>query len=209
MSPSMMIDDPTSSRQLARMSPRWGGLLALGVVLVLVGIAALGATVSATLATVWFLGAVLLVGGVVEVVSAFSARGWHGFGLPLASGLLMAILGVMLMVRPDVGAGVLTLLLALVLVAAGAARLLFAISERFPGWGWYVASGVAGIALGAIVFAQFPVSALWLLGTVVAIELLFRGMTWIALAFLARRVGKAFERRPEMPATPAAPAPIA
>lgn len=174
-------------QELQGIGKRWGWVLALGVVMALAGVVALGATVTATLATVWFLGAVLLGAGVIDIVSAFASKGWRGFGLPLVSGILAALVGGLLMFRPAVGAGVLTLVLALMLLASGIARIFYSAAERFPSWGWSFVSGIVAVALGVLVFAEFPTSAFWFLGLVVAVELLFRGTLWIALAFALHR----------------------
>jgi uncharacterized membrane protein HdeD (DUF308 family) len=172
---------------LERLSARWGWVLALGIVMTLAGVLALGATVFATLATVTLLGAVLFVGGLVDVVSAFTARGWRGFGLALVTGILAATVGVLFMTRPLVAAGILTLLLAVMLLVNGIARIAYAVLDRFPGWGWSLASGIAAVVLGVLLFLHFPSSALWFLGLAIAIELLLRGTLWIALAFTLRR----------------------
>lgn len=177
------------------MAKRWAWLLALGVLMVLAGLAALGATVTATLATVWFLGAVLLAAGVVDIVSAFTSWKWRGFGLSLINGILAAVVGGLLMSRPAVGAGVLTLILALMLLATGISRILFSASERFPRWGWSFASGILAVVLGGLVLAQFPTSAFWFLGLVVAVELLSRGTIWITLAFALHRAAPRIEQQ--------------
>lgn len=182
--------------ELRRIPRRWGWLLALGVLMVLVGVAALGATTTATLATVWFLGAVLLAAGIVDVLSAFASWNWRGFGLPLVSGILAAVVGGLLMGRPDIGAGVLTLVLAMMLLATGASRILFSASERFPRWGWSFASGILAVVLGGMVFAQFPSSAFWFLGLVIAVELLSRGTIWIALAYALHKAAPRIEQPP-------------
>lgn len=172
--------------RMKKIQARWGWLLALGVVLVLVGIAALGATVVATLATVTFLGVVLLVGGLLDVVSSFTSRAWRGFGLSLVTGILATIVGLMFVARPAAGAGVLTLLLVVMLLVNGVARIVYSAAERFPSWGWSFTSGVVAVLLGVWVLARFPTSAFWVLGVVVAVELLFRGTMWMALAFALR-----------------------
>jgi uncharacterized membrane protein HdeD (DUF308 family) len=182
---------------LADVKPMWGWLLLLGILMSVAGVMALGSAVIATLATVWFLGIILLAAGVVDVVSAIATRGWRGSWHSLVTGVLAAVLGVLLITRPALGAGVLTLLLALVLLATGIGRAIGAVAERFSGWGWVLASGVVSIILGAFVIAQFPTSALWFLGIVVAVELLVRGATWIALALALHRAPELGERRAE------------
>lgn len=172
----------------------WGWLLALGILMSIAGVVALGSTVIATLATVAFLGIILLAAGVVDVISAIASRGWRGSGLSLVTGVLVGVLGALLIARPAIGAEVLTLLLALVLLASGIGRIIGAATERFAGWGWALASGVVSAVLGGLVIAKFPTSALWFLGIVVAIELLVRGAAWIALALALHRAPE-LERR--------------
>lgn len=181
--------------ELSRIAEHWGFLLALGIILGLIGLLALGSVVVATLATVTFLGVVLLIGGAIDVVTAFTSRRWRGFGMALLSGILAAVVGFLLIVRPAAGAGLITLLLALLFLASGISRIVFASTERFPSWGWSLAFGIVAVLLGVLVLARFPSSALWFLGLVVAIELLMRGVQWITLAFALHRAAPALRQR--------------
>lgn len=180
--------------EFARIADHWGFLLALGIILGLIGLLALGSLVVATLATVTFLGAVLLVGGIVDVVTAFTSRRWRGFGMSLLSGIVAAVVGILLIARPAAGAGVLTLLLALLFLASGISRIIFSSTERFPSWGWSLASGIVAVILGLFVLFGFPSTAIWFLGLVVAVELLMRGLLWIAMAFSLHRAAPELRR---------------
>ncbi len=169
---------------------RWGWFFALGVLLIIVGIGALGSSVAATFITVMALGLILLFGGAAEVVTSFMARSWRGFVTYLLMGVLMAITGFILTTRPLEGSATLTLLVSLWLLVAGTGRVAFAIVDRYPGWGAGVASGLLSVILGGVVFSQYPVSSLWFIGTMVGCELLLRGMAWIGIALGAHRVAK-------------------
>ena len=124
------------------------------------------------------------------------AIGWRGFALHLVTGILTAIVGLALITRPDLGAGVLTIVFSVLLLVSGTGRVAFSIVNRYPGWGWGLAAGIISILLGAAVLAQFPTSALWFLGLVVAVELFFRGVTWVAVALRAHSATKRLEQRP-------------
>ena len=82
---------------------KWIWLVLLGISLILLGIIMLGSPVVATLATVTALGAMILVGGVAEVGGAFWCRDWSGFFLALLSGILGAVVGLMLLANPSRG----------------------------------------------------------------------------------------------------------
>jgi uncharacterized membrane protein HdeD (DUF308 family) len=168
----------------------WGWFLALGIFLIFVGVFALGNNVTATFATVLALGVTLFIGGIVEAAIAFSSMNWRGFGMHLAMGLFMAFVGFVLIAHPDLGSAALTMMLAVLLLVSGTGRVAFAIVDRYPGWGWGVVSGIASVLLGGMVFSQWPSSALWVLGTIVGCEFLFRGINWIALAIATRRASK-------------------
>ena len=168
----------------------WGWFLALGALLVVVGIIALGSTVATTLVTVMALGVILFVGGCAEAVVSFMARTWRGFAAYFLMGVLMAITGFVLMTRPVQSSAALTLLISVWLLVAGTGRVAFAVVERYPAWGASVASGILSVILGGVVFAQYPVSSLWFIGLIVGCELLLRGGTWIGLALGAHRISK-------------------
>jgi uncharacterized membrane protein HdeD (DUF308 family) len=55
------------------------------------------------------------------------------------------------------------------------------------GWGWALASAVASIVLGLIVFSGWPGTALWVLGLMVGIDLLFYGWALLGLRAAVNR----------------------
>jgi uncharacterized membrane protein HdeD (DUF308 family) len=89
------------------------------------------------------------------------------------------VVGAMVFMHPAAGALALTLLLASLFLVGGIFRIIAAIVIRFPRWGWAVASGVITVALGVVVWTGWPLTSLWVIGTLVAIELVFRGWAWV------------------------------
>jgi uncharacterized membrane protein HdeD (DUF308 family) len=177
---------PTGLPRLARLRRLWLWFLILGIVLILLGVLAIGVPFVATLTTVLVFGILLLAGGVVQVVSAILARGWQGFFLHLLAGILHFIVGGLMIERPLLAAEALTLLLAVAFLAGGIARILYVLFERFPGWPWVLLNGVVTLILGLAIWRQWPGSGIWVIGVFVGIDLIFNGWSWVMLALLVK-----------------------
>ncbi|HVR61378.1 MAG TPA: HdeD family acid-resistance protein [Polyangia bacterium] len=170
-----------------------GRFFALGIALIVFGTIALTMPLLTTIATVVWYGAFVLVAGVFETATVFGARRWSGIVLHLLSGIAGIVLGVLLMARPAAGAAGLTLAVAALFLVAGIARVAMAIVVRFPSWGWALANGVVTALFGAWIAAGWPATSLITIGTLVAIEMIMRGWSWIMLATQMKRVSKAVE----------------
>lgn len=164
--------------------------IVLGVVLILVGLLALGYPAIATVATTTFFGVMLLIGGGLQVASAFWARGWGGFFLYLLLGLLSIFVGIVLVDKPLLSAVEWTLILAIFFVAAGLCRLVVALTKRFSGWGWSALNGAVALLLGLLIWKGWPGDGLWVIGTLVGIDLLFNGWTLVMLGLALRSLPK-------------------
>ena len=169
------------------LSRNWGWLLALGILMIILGVFAIAAPYGATLAVQFALGWVLVIGGVAEGIHAFMARGWGGFLLELLSAILYVVVGVLLLTNPVGGALALTIVLAVFLIVEGIFKIIMAMRVRdHRGWGWLLASGILSVILGALIWAEWPYSGLWVIGLLVGIQLLFTGWSLVMLALAAR-----------------------
>ncbi len=166
----------------------WGWLLLWGVLLIVAGAAAVAFPVLATVASVQVFGVLLLVAAGAQLAGAAVARGWGGVLTAVLCGALYFFAGVVLLERPLLGAAGYTLLLAMLFLAVGAARIAAGLIHRFSGWGWAVLSGVVSVALGVLIWQDLPGSALWVVGTFVGIDLLFAGWGWVMLALGVRQL---------------------
>jgi uncharacterized membrane protein HdeD (DUF308 family) len=168
---------------------KWGWFVALGVALLLLGILALGDVVAVTLISTIFIGAMLLVGGVFQVVHAFMVKTWSGFLLSMLGGIVYAVGGLLIMNEPVQGALVITLFLIVALMIGGILRIVVAVRHReMNGWWLMALSGLISVLIGFLLYASFPWSGLWVLGTLIGVELLVQGATWLMFGMALRRV---------------------
>lgn len=165
---------------------KWGWLLALGIVTLVVGMLALIVTPAATLASALILSWLLLFSGVAETAYAFQVHKWGGLFLHLISGLLAAFIGLLGVTHPAASALAFTLLFASFLTVIGAFRMVAAISLKFPNWGWSVFDGVITMGLGFLIWAEWPSSAVWFLGLALGVSLVLRGWSYIMLSIAIR-----------------------
>jgi uncharacterized membrane protein HdeD (DUF308 family) len=163
---------------------KWGWIVALGVVYVIVGVIALGSVVTATVASVFVVGIMMVIAGIAEIVNAFQIKTWGKFLLWLLLGVLYVVAGFVTFENPLLAAAILTLLLGAALVASGIMRIIlaFGMKAAMP-WIWVAISGVITLLLGLIILAHWPVSSLYILGLFLGIDLVFAGASWIGIGF--------------------------
>ena len=172
----------------AQIKQNWGWFLALGIVFVLAGLAAIAFPLLSTIATKIALGWIFLAGGVLMILHAFSASGWRGFLLGLLIGILYVVAGGWLAFFPFTGIITLTILLAALFLAEGVLEVIMAFRVRpHEGWAWLLLSGLVAVAVGVMIAMQLPSSAAWAIGMLTGINLLMTGASFIALALAGRR----------------------
>ena len=173
-----------------QISDNWGWFLTLGLLLILAGMAAIAFPLLSTIATKIALGWIFLVAGVVLVIHAFSIQGWRGFLLGLLVGALYVVAGGYLAFFPFTGIITLTLLLAALFLAEGVLEVMMAMRVRpHEGWVWLLISGIIAVAVGVMIAAELPSSAVWAIGLLTGINLLSTGVSFVVLALAGRRAG--------------------
>jgi|SRR3972149_5219864 len=171
------------AQELESLRDQWCWFLALGIAMVVFGTIAIGSVVVATVAATWLIGFLLLASGISVIVSSFWAGRWSGTLIHLLIGILYTAVGFMIVDHPANSAVQITLIIAIFLIISGIFRVVFALSERFTGWGWVLLNGGVSLLLGMLVYKQWPASGLWVIGLFVGIELIFNGWAWIMLSF--------------------------
>ncbi len=166
----------------------WGWLLAFGIAQTVLGAIAIAAPLVGTVATALFLGWLLIVSGSFQIVHAIQGRRERGFWLHLLGGLLYVVTGWVVVMNPLGGALGLTILLAGFLIADGAARVWLGLHLRpAAGWEWVLVAGIAGAFAGMLIASQLPSSALWAIGLLVGINLVWSGSAGVAIALRVRK----------------------
>ena len=160
----------------------WGWFLAFGIVLLLLGIAAVVRSITATVASMMFFGWLLVFAGIAEFVTAFMVGHWAGFFLHLFAAILFGITGVLMLVRPVISAEAVTFLMSVFFLLGGLYQFIASLWTHLPGWGWQAVNGAIASIMGILIMAQWPVSGLWVVGLFVGVDLIVYGSAWIALA---------------------------
>ena len=167
----------------------WKLFLIEGIVLVILGLAAVMLPLIATRATPILVGWVFLLSGIIGLAAPFRMRHAPGFWWSLLSGIIGVVAGIVLLRWPLSGALSLTLVLTIFLVLEGVVSIMFALEhkrELSGRWGMMLISGLVDLLLAGIIFAGLPGTAAWAIGLLVGINMIFGGSALIAMALHAR-----------------------
>jgi uncharacterized membrane protein HdeD (DUF308 family) len=168
----------------------WMLFLIEGIILVILGAAAIVVPPIATLAFEIVIGWLFLISGVVGLVTTFWMRNAPGFWWSLVSAVVAILAGFVLLIWPISGTFSLTFVLIAFFTIEGIVTIMYAIDHRnqLSGrWGWMLASGIVDLILAGIIFAGLPGTAAWALGLLVGINLVFGGTAMIGMALAARQ----------------------
>lgn len=171
------------------LSANWKLFLGEGIVLVLLGLAAVALPPIASLAITLLIGWIFLLSGIAGLYTTFAMRGAPGFVWALVSALIGIGAGIVLLIWPANGVVSLTILLAAFFAIEGIASILFALDhkrELSGRWGLMLASGVLDLVIAGIVFVGLPGTAAWAIGLLVGINMVMGGAALIAMALHAR-----------------------
>ena len=167
----------------------WKLLLVEGIVLLVLGAAAIAIPPLAGLAATIWLGWIFIIGGIVGIYTTLKAQGMPGYGLSLLSAILALLAGALLLWNPMQGLVTLTYVLIAFFLIDGLTMIFLAVAHRreLSGrWQWLAVNGVIDLILAVIILAGLPASTAWALGLLLGIDLVFGGATLIAMAMAAK-----------------------
>ncbi|MGO8913159.1 MAG: HdeD family acid-resistance protein [Bradyrhizobium sp.] len=189
MTLSQDITDLQSKMRVA-VREHWKAFLIEGILLVIFGLAAMIVPPLASLAVTIFLGWIFLISGIAGLALTYWARQMPGFWWSLVSALLAIVAGILLLVRPVQGTLTLTIVVGAYFLAEGVATIMYALEHRrelSARWSWLLVAGIMDLVIAAIIITGLPGSALWAIGLLVGINLLFGGVSLIGMALAARK----------------------
>lgn len=169
-----------------------GWFIGLGIAFLVLGLLAISMPFAASLATTIFLGWLMLIGGVIQGIHAVQNRRWGHSTWAIASALIQIVAGILLVAFPIAGKLTLTLVFAAYFVGEGILKIVRALQHRgMYAWGWLLFDGILALVLGLIILAGWPGTAVWTLGLLLGIELLFGGSSMLLLGIGAGRLLRA------------------
>jgi uncharacterized membrane protein HdeD (DUF308 family) len=169
----------------------WKGLMAIGVIAILIGCVAILVPAVASVGTAIFIGWILMIAGVFLVAGAFTAPSIGTVLLRLIWAFLTLLVGFWLVIEPDNGTLTLTFVLGVYFLFMGVTRIAVALSARGQqGAGLVGLSGIAGLLVGILILVELPSSADWAIGLLVGIDLIFAGWTLTSVALLGKDLAR-------------------
>jgi uncharacterized membrane protein HdeD (DUF308 family) len=177
------------SEMSAAVREHWKAFLIEGILLVILGFAAIVVPPLASLAVTILLGWLFLISGIAGLALTFWARGMPGFWWSLISAALGIVAGIILLARPVQGTLTLTIVVGAYFLAEGVTTIMYALEhkrELSERWSWLLVAGVLDILIAAMIIVGLPGSAEWAIGLLVGINLLFGGASLIGMALAAR-----------------------
>ena len=172
------------------MREHWMVFLIEGILLMILGLAAIIVPPLASLAVTIFVGWLFLISGIVGLVLTFWARAMPGFWWSLISAILAIIAGGILLAQPVRGTLTLTIVIGVYFLAEGVATIMYALEHRrelSERWSWLLLAGIVDIVIAFIIISGLPGSAQWAIGLLVGVNLLFGGAMLTAMAVAARQ----------------------
>ncbi|MEX0607288.1 MAG: HdeD family acid-resistance protein [Halofilum sp. (in: g-proteobacteria)] len=181
-------------RETVRRHSLWyliqGGLMGIG------GVVALLYPVFSSFA-VTVVGWVLIISGLSQAISLIGAAQVPHFWIQLISVVLSLIIGWLLLIDPQQGLTTLSFLFIVFLMVEGVSKAVFALTIRpFPHWNWVLGSGLLGVVLSLLLLSTMPVSAFWILGALLGLQLMSEGAALGYLAWQARAKNGAVSSHP-------------
>lgn len=161
-----------------------GWLLAVGALLLVLGIVGLFMVVTLTIASTLWYGILLTAAGIAEIIEALAkgpeAEAWRSRAARFLAGLLYLVGGLWAVFRPLEASLALTLVLGITLIASGVARAIWAVAhEAQVSRATVILLSLISVLLGAAIIAQWPYSGLWAIGLFVSCDLIAAGLSWV------------------------------
>lgn len=172
----------------ASLKRNWGWLFGLGLLFLILGCIGLGMVVGLTLVSILFLGIMVIIAGVAQLIDLFKSKHWRGAVWHALIALLYLVGGSLIIYDPILASTIITGVIAWILIVIGIARFTLSLAIRpTGGWVWLMLAGIMSIILGVLILIQWPVSALWVIGLFIALELIICGWSYMFLALGLRK----------------------
>lgn len=173
-----------AGKNIGNLRKQWGWFFALGLLMMLFGFVIIMYPVAGTFTIELLLGLILLIGGLAHIALSLQAKKWGGFLITLLSGIVYGAAGLLLLLYPLEGVITLTLFLGAFLLVTGVLKgaLAFKLKPSSSG-NWLLFNSIITILLGILILISWPSDALWVIGLLFGIDMLFGGLSSMMLGF--------------------------
>lgn len=165
-----------------------GWSIALSILLILAGFAAILLPPIMGLGVTLFLGWLLILSGITHLIFAWKAHSAGAVLWEILVGLVYLFAGIYLIMHPLAGLLSLTLILAIYLFIEGIFEIILSFQLVRSGRVWMIFDGIITLILAFMIWRTWPVSTVWAIGTLVGISMLFSGISRLMFSLNARRV---------------------
>jgi len=154
----------------------------VGLAMLIIGLIAVLLPYIATLTLQILIATILLLSGTLQLAHSLTVRKWRTMTWEFLPALLFLLTGLLFLAYPASGAFALTVMLGFFFLILGIFKIQSALTwKQRPGWGWILTGGGLSIILGIIVLSGLPGTALWVIGLILGIDLIFSGITLMGL----------------------------
>lgn len=169
-------------RQASTVSILWG------ILLIIFGVLAIGMPLVAAIALTGLIAWLIVLAGVVHLILGFRAHGGGNLIWKALVGIAYIVFGVYLLTHPVLGVATLTLLLASLFLVEGILDIILFFSMRATqGASFVLLDGIVTLILGILIYAHWPSSSVWAVGTLVGVSMMMSGLTRVMLSMTVRK----------------------
>ena len=166
-----------------------GWSITLSALMILAGVLAIVLPPVAGIVATVFFGWLVVFSGLAHLIFAWHTRSTGALLWELLIGIAYILVGGYLLLSPVAGMLSLTLGLAIYLFAESILEFSMWFRVRgIPGTGWLIVDGFITLVLAVLIWRSWPLSAAWVLGTLLGINMLFSGFARLMISLAARRI---------------------
>ena len=160
-----------------------------GILMLICGFLAITLPFASGIGVAIVIGWVLLATGVWHLLFGFrSGSGIGGFLWQLLLAIVYGAAGLMLLFYPLAGLAWLTLVLAtFLLIEAALEFVLYFNIRRRVNAAWVLVDAIITLLLGILIWARWPFSSVWAIGTLIGVSLIFSGISRLMLSSAVSR----------------------
>ena len=177
------MNDSTSVAETGKGNMIWG------ILMLICGFLAITIPLASSIGVAIVIGWLLLISGVWHLLFGFrSGSGVGGFLWQLLLAIVYGAAGLIVLLYPLAGLAWLTLVLATFLLIEAVLELILYFNIRGrANAGWVLVDAIITLLLGILIWAHWPFSSVWAIGTLIGVSLIFSGISRLMLSSAASR----------------------